>query len=80
MTRRLVTEPSGKTMSEEWAEASSESKVRLLRFAGEWRVQPGRLPIEEKVVLIEPKPDISSVMPEIKPLTEEEVQAAMRSR
>lgn len=49
--RRLVTVPSGMTIREEWEAAGPATRVTMLKVAGEWIVQPGRLPIEDKIIL-----------------------------
>jgi DNA invertase Pin-like site-specific DNA recombinase len=65
---RLVTRPSGRTLGQEWEAADPASRTMMLKAIGQWVVQPGRLPIEEKIVLHERIVDPSSVMPELRPL------------
>lgn len=51
MTRRMVTMPTGRTVGEEWRDADPAQRVLMLKLAGDWLVQPGRLPIDEKITL-----------------------------
>ena len=52
-TRRQVTMPTGRTIAQEWEFASPAARVTMLKSMGVWRVQPGRMPIEQKVSLDE---------------------------
>ena len=68
-TRRMVTEPTGRTIGEEWRDASPASRVAMLKVAGEWTVQPGRLPIEEKIILKERSIDMEVIKAGLTPLS-----------
>lgn len=68
-TSRLVTKPTGRTLAEEWKDASPAARTLMLNVAGEWVVQPGRLPIEEKIVLRERVIDMEKVKAGLTPLS-----------
>lgn len=67
-TRRLVTKPTGRTLAAEWEDADPDGRVVMLKTVGQWVVQPGRLPIEDKVQLVESKPDLSVGLRSITPM------------
>lgn len=67
-TSRLVTRPTGRTIREEWADATPEARVRMLKVAGDWMVYPGRMPIEQKVRLVEREIDMSGILANLTPI------------
>lgn len=53
--RELV--PTGRSFAETWAGADDDTRAALLLRVGPWVVEPGRLPLAEKVHLAEREPD-----------------------
>lgn len=66
-SRKEVWVPSGHTLAEEWQLTDADGRVLLLKAMGQWQVKPGRLPIEEKVELVEP--DVSRAIGELIPFS-----------
>jgi DNA invertase Pin-like site-specific DNA recombinase len=52
-TRTTVVRETGQSFAEVWEDADGDGRADLLLRAGRWVVEPGRLPIEEKVHLDE---------------------------
>jgi DNA invertase Pin-like site-specific DNA recombinase len=49
--------PTGETFAQVWESSDDEARTDLLLRFGPWVVEPGRLPIEEKISLPEREPD-----------------------
>lgn len=69
ITRQQIIIPTGMTVGERWKEADAAERVLLLRAHGQWIVRPGRMRIEEKVVLREPKIDMDKIIAGLTPLS-----------
>ncbi|WP_036959150.1 hypothetical protein, partial [Promicromonospora kroppenstedtii] len=49
--------PTGETFAQVWERADEEDRTSLLLRVGPWVVEPGRLPIDQKVHRAEAEPD-----------------------
>lgn len=67
--RRLVTVPSGRQIKDEWVEADAATRVLMLKAHGEWVVQPGRKPIDQKIIVRERLVDMGKVRDALTPLS-----------
>jgi hypothetical protein len=69
VTREEIQVPSGMTLGERWKIVGPAERVLMLKAMGTWEVQAGRMPIEEKVVLKQPKIDMDKIKAGLTPLS-----------